>query len=44
MGETKLHFVQDPHHQLSVELRAKTNNKYYENTEIEIENVRLLIG
>lgn len=43
MGETKLHFVQDPHHQLSVELKAKTNNKYYENTEIEIENVRLLI-
>lgn len=44
MGETRLHFVQDPHHQLSVELTAKTNNKYYENTEIEIENVRLLIG
>lgn len=44
MGESKLHFVQDPHHQLSVELRAQSNNKYYENTEIEIENVRLLIG
>lgn len=44
MGDTKLHFVQDPHQQLTVELRAKTNNKYYENIEIEIENVRLLIG
>jgi hypothetical protein len=44
MGETKLHFVQDPKHQLSVDLRAKANNKNYENIEIEIENVRLLFG
>jgi hypothetical protein len=44
MGDTKLHFVQDPHQDLSVELRAKTSQSQYENTEIEIENVRLLIG
>jgi hypothetical protein len=44
MGTTKLHFVQDPHHDLSVELHAKANQSQYEPTEIEIENVRLLIG
>lgn len=44
MGETKLHFIQDPHQKLSVELKAKVNNKSYENTELEIENVRLMIG
>ena len=44
MGETKLHFVQDPHHDLSVDLKAKSLEFQYENMEIEIENVRLLIG
>lgn len=44
MGETKLHFVQDPYQELSVELRAKAQEYQYLSTEIEIENVRLLIG
>lgn len=44
MGETKLHFVQDPYQELSVELRAKAQEFQNFSTEIEIENVRLLIG
>lgn len=44
MGKTKLHFIQDPLHELSVELKAKSENHLYENIEFEIENVRLVIG
>lgn len=44
MGETKMHFVQDPYQELSVELKAKVEEFQYSSTEIEIENVRLLIG
>jgi hypothetical protein len=43
MDDTSLHFVQDPHNDLTVELHAKAVQHQYENTEIEIENVRLLI-
>ncbi|MDP4084972.1 MAG: hypothetical protein Q8934_10210 [Bacillota bacterium] len=44
IGDTKLHFIQDPYHDLTVELKAKTINQLYEKIELEKENIRLVIG